>query len=137
MNLEVLPEQSSNHEKKRKSRVQKGQTRRSGLTDKGLTLQGEFAPLIKTCELADWLNFASGNQAQWTSDRVRDYLQKVGALQRLPEDPDYDGSLRRPKPKTKRRTFYTTLSLLSQKIPEFYDALLRRADPDVLDKLVV
>ncbi len=116
-------------------RAKKKERRKSGITERGLTLIGEFAPLIRTSELADWLNYAHAGRSEWTSDRVRDYLTKVGALTKLAEDAEYGGSPRRPKPKTSRRTYFTTLNLLAEKLPEFYQCLMRAADVDVQERM--
>ena len=122
--------------KTRKKKAQERKERRlTGISDKGLTLVGEFAPLIRTNELADWLNYAHGGRSSWDSDRVRDLLHRSGALSKLSEDEKYTGSPRRPKAKTSRRMYYTTLDLLSAKLPDFYQALVRAADPTVLDQL--
>lgn len=122
-----------------KRRGQKAQERkdrrRAGISEHGLTLVGEFAPLIRTSELADWLNFAHNGRSAWDSDRVRDYLTRAGALSKLAEDENYTGSPRRPKAKTTRRTYYTTLTLLAEKLPDFYQALVRAADPAALGSL--
>jgi DNA uptake protein ComE-like DNA-binding protein len=121
---------------RRTKKVKKKKERsKSGITEKGLTLVGEFAPLIRTSELADWLNYANGGRSEWTSDRVRDYLMKVGALSKLAEDEEYAGSPRRPKPKTSRRTYFTTLNLLAEKLPEFYQCLVSAVDADVQERL--
>jgi hypothetical protein len=110
--------------------------RRTGISKHGLTLVGEFAPLIRTNELADWLNYAHNGQSSWDSDRVRDCLTRAGALKKLSEDESYTGSPRRPKAKTSRRTYYTTMDLLSEKLPDFYQALVRAADPAAMRNII-
>jgi hypothetical protein len=85
--------------------------------------------------LADWLNYAHNGLSSWDSDRVRDCLTRAGALKKLSDDEGYTGSPRRPKAKTDRRTYYTTMDLLAEKLPDFHQALVRAADPAALRDL--
>ncbi len=88
-----------------------------------LTLAGERYPYITTKELVVWLNAvtcANGGVSSWDTDRMRDMLVRAGALVHMPEAESYQGTPRRPKPKTVRRQYVTTLDRLKKHAPDIF-----------------
>lgn len=84
--------------------------------ERPLRLVGERHPYISTRELADWLS--RGGQ-RWRTERVRDVLERAGALVVLPNAKSPSRHQR-----TARRAKYTTAALLAARLPEMHAALL-------------